>query len=129
MSLRTRSSSTQEIHTHVPNISLSSSELLVFQYGRFNQFHQRIAEQKRIGTIVEPERHFIKVGRQMFCRDFMPRTNDAALQERERGFDSVRRNVAVHVDAVMMIHGLVHDASVESRLSQRSLDRQAIRPS
>jgi len=33
----------------------------------------------------------------------MPRPNDAALQERKRGLDAVRRNVAVNINAVVMV--------------------------
>lgn len=44
----------------------------------------------------------------------MPRTNDAALQERERGLDAVRRNVAVNIDAVMVVNGLVHNSPIKS---------------
>ena len=51
----------------------------------------------------------------------MPRTNDAALQERESGFDAVRRDVAINVDAVVMVHSPVYFITVESGLSQRSL--------
>ena len=43
---------------------------------------------------IEPGFHFLKVGFKMFCRDFMPRTNDAALQQRKGGFNAVRRNIA-----------------------------------
>ena len=63
---------------------LGRGEFFVLQYGSFNELHQRIAKQVRVGTIVKPERHFIKVGGKMLCRDFMPRTNDAALTRRKR---------------------------------------------
>ena len=56
----------------------------------------------------------------MFCRDFMPRTNDAALQERECGLDTVRRNVSVNVDAVVMVYSPVDFVTVKSGLSQCS---------
>ena len=33
----------------------------------------------------------------MLCRDFMPRTNYAGLEQRECGLDSVGRDIAVNV--------------------------------
>lgn len=52
---------------------------------------QGINEQIGTATTIEPERHLLKVGFKMFRRDLMPRTNDAAFQERERGLNAVRR--------------------------------------
>jgi hypothetical protein len=46
----------------------------------------------------------------------MPRTDDAAFQERERGLNAVRRNVAVNVNSVPMIN------SQMCRLRESSLD-------
>ena len=56
---------------------------------------KRIDEQIGTTAPVEPERHFLKVGWQMPCRDPMPRTKDAALQERESRFNLVRGNFAL----------------------------------
>jgi hypothetical protein len=56
-----------------------------------------------VGTIVEPEGHFIKVSGMMLCRDFMPQTNDAAHQQRERGFNGVRMQVVNGVDAILAL--------------------------
>jgi hypothetical protein len=55
----------------------------------------------------------------MLCRDFMPRADDAALQERERGFDTVGRNVAVNVYAVTEADRLVSFTS-DPRKSHRA---------
>jgi hypothetical protein len=44
-------------------------------------------------TIVKPERHFIELGRKMLCRNLMPRTNDPALERRERGFHAVFESI------------------------------------
>lgn len=63
----------------------------------------------------------------MFCRNFMPRTNDAALEQRERGLDSVRRNVAVDVNSVVMIHGPMHYAAIKSCLRQRTFVGRPLR--
>ena len=54
---------------------------------------QRINEQIGTATAVKPEGHFFKVGRKMFYRDFMPRANDATLEQRKSGFNAVSRNV------------------------------------
>jgi hypothetical protein len=37
-----------------------------------NEFQHRIPKQEWIFTVVEPPRHFVKVGRQMLRRDPMP---------------------------------------------------------
>jgi len=54
-------------------------ELLVLQHRRFKELEHRIAEKVRIMAIVEPERHLIKVGREMLCRNLRPRSNITAL--------------------------------------------------
>ena len=43
----------------------------------------------------------------MLCRNLMPRSHDAALEQRERGFDAVRRDVSVNVDASLVLDGSV----------------------
>src|ERR1017187_1175454 len=57
--------------------------------------------------IVEPEGHFVEVSREMLRRDFMPRSNDAALEQAKRGLDAVRGNVSVNVDLRAMVDRLV----------------------
>ena len=47
----------------------------------------------------------------MLRRDFMPRTNDAALEMRKRGLNAVCRNVAVNINAVGVVHGLVYNGN------------------
>ena len=64
---------------------------------------QRINKQIGTATTIEPESHFLEVGRKMFCRDFMPRTDNAALQQRECGLDAVRGDIAVNIDAAMWL--------------------------
>lgn len=76
---------------------LSRYEFLILQHGRFNELHQRIAEEVRIGPIVEPERYFIEVGRKMLCKDFVPRSHDPALKQRKRRFNPVPAHVYVTV--------------------------------
>ena len=59
---------------------------------------QRINEQCFRVAPIEPKSHLLKVGFKMFCRNPMPRTDDASLQKGESRFDSVGMNVPVNVD-------------------------------
>lgn len=68
---------------------------------------QGIQEQVRILPAIEAESHFVQIGREMLCRDSMPCSDDAALKERERGFDSVGMNVSVNIDFRLVFDGLV----------------------
>src|SRR5271166_961342 len=43
----------------------------------------------------------------MLCANTMPRSHDAAFQERERGFDGVSVNIAYGIDAVLVANRLV----------------------
>jgi|HubBroStandDraft_1064217.scaffolds.fasta_scaffold262099_2 hypothetical protein len=43
----------------------------------------------------------------MLCAHEMPRPNDAELQERERGFSSVRIDVTVYINAVLVANRLM----------------------
>lgn len=62
---------------------LRRRKLLVFQQGSEEQFEQGITKQVRILPIVKRENHFVQVGRKMLCRNPMPGTDDAALEQRE----------------------------------------------
>src|SRR4029077_11129831 len=57
----------------------------------------------------------------MFCRDFMPRTDNSALQERERRFDGIRVQIANRVNAHAVIDGFVlsEHSSISDRLGIR----------
>lgn len=95
---------------------LRRGKFLVFQYWRFDQLEQGVAEQIRVGTIVKPECHFIEVGGEVLRRDFMPRTDDATLEQRERGFDAVRSDIPVHIHPLRMVNrhvGNVIQASLD----------------
>lgn len=72
-----------------------------------NHVSQRINEQ--IGTLsaIESERHFFAVGLQMLRANFMPRPNNAALQERESRLDCVGVDVTLHVDSQAVPNRLV----------------------
>src|SRR5208282_3114259 len=59
-----------------------------------NEFQHRVTKEIRILAVVEPPRHLVKVGRQMLCRDAMPSSHDAALEQAERRLYRVRVDVA-----------------------------------
>ena len=93
---------------------LRSREVLIFQHWSLNQFLHCVAEQVRVSPIVEPESHFVEVSREMLRRDFVPRSHDAPLEQAKGGFDAVRRNVSVNVDAGLVLDRLVLVAGVAS---------------
>jgi len=68
---------------------------------------QSIEEQGFRIAPIESESHFLKVGGKMLCRDFMPRSNDAPLEQAESGLDAVRGHVAINVDIRAMVDSLV----------------------
>ena len=72
-----------------------------------NQFQHGVTKQEWVLAIVESPRHFVKVGRQMLCRHTVPRSHNAALQEREGRFHGVRVNVAANVNPFSVLDRLV----------------------
>lgn len=74
---------------------------------------QGIQEQVGIFSAIEPEGHFFAVGLEMLCADFMPSSQDAALQKREGGFDSVGMNIALYVDVEFVPDGFVPSVLTE----------------
>ena len=72
-------------------------EFLVFEILGMDQFEHRVPKQERILAVVEPPRHFVKVGRQMLCRYTMPSPHDPAFEQAESGFNGVCVDVAFHV--------------------------------
>lgn len=83
------------------------SQCFVFQILRMDQLEHGVAEQIRILAVVEPPRHFVKVGRQMLRRDSVPRSHDSALEQRERRFYGVRVNIAANIFLRLVRHSLV----------------------
>jgi len=59
---------------------------------------QGIQEQIRILLAIEEESHFVQVGGEMLCADLVPASNDAALEQRESGFDRVGVDVSSEPD-------------------------------
>jgi hypothetical protein len=51
---------------------LCRSEFLVFQHGSFQELHQSVSEQVRIGRVIKPELHFFEVGGKMLCGESIP---------------------------------------------------------
>src|SRR5579862_1477388 len=68
---------------------------------------QRIQEQIGILATIEPKGHFFAIGLEMLRADSMPRTNDAALKERECRLNGVCVNVTLGVDFQLVPNGFV----------------------
>jgi len=60
---------------------------------------QSIHEQVGVLAAIESECHLVQISRKMLRADFVPRSNDSALQQRECRFDRVGMNVPINVDA------------------------------
>lgn len=67
--------------------------------------------EKQIGTIpaVEAKAHLVQIGLQVLCAETMPRSDDAALEQREGRFHGVRVNVGSEADVFFsaMVYGLM----------------------
>lgn len=65
--------------------------------------------QEQIGFIapIKSERHFFEVGLQMFCTDSVPRSDDTALEQRERGLNRIGVDVPLGVDMELVPNRLV----------------------
>src|SRR6185312_5622684 len=59
---------------------------------------QGVQEEIGILAAIETECHFIQIGREMLCADTMPRSDNAALKQRESVFDCIGMNVTVNID-------------------------------
>ena len=68
---------------------------------------QGFGKQVSILSPVKAELHLRQIPGKMLGRNLMPRSHDAAFQERERRFNGVRVNVAFDVDASRVLDGLV----------------------
>ncbi len=75
---------------------------------------QRIQEQVGILPAIEAERHFVKIGREMLCADFMPCTYNAALQQGESRFHGIRMDFSFDIDPVLVANGFVRSARESS---------------
>src|SRR6266478_1994758 len=69
---------------------------------------QRIQEEIRALPTIEAESHFVKIGRKMLCADLMPRSDDAAFQERECRFDCVSRDTSAVLIPRIFFGTVVH---------------------
>src|SRR5437868_6002650 len=95
-----RSCLKRPVSTFHLNRSSGLCEFFVFNFRGGNKFLHRVTEQVRVFTVVEAPSHFVKVSGKMLCTNFMPRSNDAALKQRERRLYGIRVNVAVHVNLI-----------------------------
>src|SRR5437762_1777496 len=70
---------------------------------------QCIQEQIGVLPAIEAERHFVQIGRKMFCADFMPGSDDAALQKAESVLDCVGMNIRseAYIFLLCVIHRLM----------------------
>src|ERR1035438_904031 len=91
-------------------IALSSSSQ-IFKSKRVSGNHMAQGVKEQIGAVatVEAEAHLVKVGLQVLCADAIPCSDDATLQEREGGFDSIGMNVSSKADVLFcaVIHSLM----------------------
>jgi hypothetical protein len=64
---------------------------------------------KQGGTLaaIESETHLFQVGGEMLCADAMPRSHNAALEQREGILNGVRVDISHDIDLAAMIDGLV----------------------
>ena len=64
---------------------------------------------EQIGTLpaIEAKFHLFEIGREMLRADSVPRSHDAALEQRESGLHGVCVNVAYDVHAAAVLNGLV----------------------
>src|ERR1700719_453633 len=72
------------------------------QSGSRDHMTQGVYKQIGILTPIESKRHFFAVGLKMLCTESMPRTNNAALQKRECGFDGVGIDVALCINVELV---------------------------
>ena len=72
-----------------------------------NEFEHGVTKQERVLAVVEPPRHFVKVGCQMLCRNTVPSSHNPALQERECRLDRVCVNVPATVNTLPVLDRLV----------------------
>src|SRR5271167_1927864 len=83
---------------------------------------QRVNEQ--IGTLatIEPESHFVQIGREMLGADLVPRSDYAALEQRERRLNCVRCDAsAVLISSIFfgsVVDGFVAQVTNGSRVGR-----------
>lgn len=104
-------------------------EFFVFQILRMNQPQHRVPKQVRVLPIIKSPRHLIEVSGQMLRGYAMPRSNDAALQKRERGFDGVRMDVGSDADVFLLsvIDGLMLAAWHSSFIQRERVCEEFVR--
>ena len=76
---------------------------------------------------VEPEAHFVQVGCQMLCGDFVPRPHDAALEQAESGFDGISVDIPHDVDPVAVIDRFVPRSRYSAPLHSERVGCEIVR--
>ena len=76
---------------------------------------------------VEPKSHFFKVGGKMLRRNFVPRTDDATLEQAKGGLDAIRGDIAVNIDLRTMVDRLVFHSGLTSTVEGERVDTSLIR--
>lgn len=82
---------------------------------------QGVQEQVRAVPAIEPESHLVQVGQKMFGADLVPRSHDAALEQRESGFDRVRRNARAILIAARnyLVRNIFHISPLNSKILRK----------
>ena len=68
-----------------------------------NEFQHCVPKQVGVLAVDEAPRHFVEIGRQMLCRDPMPRSHDPALKQTESRFHGIRVNVAANANPLPVL--------------------------
>jgi hypothetical protein len=79
---------------------------------------QSVQEQIGVLPAIEAESHFLAVGLQVLRADFVPRSNNSALEQRECGFDGIGVDVAAGINAQLVADGFV--PSILSQIPRRA---------
>src|SRR5690348_12769041 len=82
-------------------------QFLKRQNGRSNHMPEGVNKQVRTLPAIEAKLHLCKVGREMLCADFVPRSDDATLEQREGRFNRVRVNVTDNVLLILVFNRFV----------------------
>src|SRR2546426_1166056 len=88
---------------------LLCGQFLEREYGCSNHMTQGVQEQIGVLPAIETESHLVQIGREMFCADLMPRSDDTALQKTESVLDCVGVNIRseAYIFLLRVIHRLM----------------------
>lgn len=86
---------------------MSCREVLEGERRRCDHVLERVHEKITVLPAIEPERHFVEIGGEMFRADLMPCTDDAALQQREGRLNRVGVDDTAHITPIEVSNRLV----------------------